>query len=177
MRELATPASPMPAFPENVPAPAPVPPEPRRSGRERIIPTHPDNVYGESWHPVDIERDNQQALQREKQAKRRQQQPSTSTRQPIPSRPAEQNPPPSQPAPSTSAQPPATTPSTPPRPETRRLGPPLAPKKGTGKRTLLFEDIRDLATMAEEGGVKLINFLLAKAVLDQPGELLSQKSI
>ena len=45
--------------------PAPVQ-EPRRSGRERRIPTKPGNIYGEKWNPINIEReDRRRALRPE----------------------------------------------------------------------------------------------------------------
>src|SRR6201984_1837554 len=114
---------------ECAPSPPPPAPQPRRSQRNKRVPTHPGNVYGESRHPANIERD----VRRTRTWKQ--------MTESGPSRPGESST--SEPIPQGKSSPDAQSENSPEPDE---------------------DEVEDLLRLQREGGVKYLDYLLAKAV-------------
>src|SRR6201984_2230440 len=114
---------------ERAPSPPPPAPQPRRSQRNKRVPTRPGNVYGESRHPANIERD----VRRTRTWKQ--------MTESGPSRPGESST--SEPIPQGKSSPDAQSENSPEPDE---------------------DEVEGLLRLQREGGVKYLDYLLAKAV-------------
>lgn len=141
--------------------PAEPPPPPRKSGRERNIPARPDNVYGERRNPVELEReDRRRALGRERQEDIRQEIPN------VPQREEQMVPGPSSPASGDSYH---DSPQDSGSEEGSGSGSGDSEQESSEEQedSDQPESDAELAKLAQEGGVGLMNYLLAKAVADK----------
>jgi len=142
----------VPQTPPRPSVPVPSPSAPRKSGRQRKVPTRPDNVYGERRHPTEVTKD----IERKRTWKRLVENPKGSS----PRRSSRQAP---------RQQSPDEIPSPERKPASEEIPDPFAPlfPRDQSEPPHTSEDEVDqllIARLAQEGGVKFLDLLLAKAV-------------